>query len=218
MNPQATSKQAILAACRDIVRHDGLQGISIRSAAAASNVAPGTLYHYFPNKESLLVEVTADVWADIFGTHDPANSALGLVDAGHDAACELGEHPFEKCVRSTYAKASAGLARYPGFLTGHQLDLTKLSVADGPDSENVGTANGATVQGKKRMKSFFQEIQEGFLQVLSADDDVLDGVFNEDFSPSDFVGLVTREFLLSLVLGQKDCETLLAVVHRTLYV
>lgn len=213
MNPQATSKQAILAACRDIVRRDGLQGISIRSAAAACKVAPATLYHYFPNKESLLVEVTADVWADIFGTHDPADSVLRLVDAGNDVACEVGEHPFEKCVRSTYARARAGLARYPGFLAGHQLDLTKLSVADGPDSAN----GGAALQGKKRMHSFFLKIQEGFLRVLSADGDVRDGVFSEDFCPSDLVVLVTREFLLSLVLGQKDCETLLAVVHRTLY-
>lgn len=206
MNPQATSKQAILAACRDIVRRDGLRGISIRSAAAACNVAPGTLYHYFPNKESLLVEVAADVWADIFGIHD---SVLSLVDAGQGASPELGTYAFEKCVRSTYAKASAGLARYPGFLSGHQLDLTKLSELDGP--------NGATLQGKKRMQSFFQEIQENFLRVLSVDGGVRDGVFNEDFSPSDFVGLVTRELLLGLVLGQKDCKTLLAIVHRTLY-
>ena len=53
MKPQATSREAILAECRAIVRHQGLSGISVRTVAAAAGVATGTLYHYFPDKRAL---------------------------------------------------------------------------------------------------------------------------------------------------------------------
>ena len=66
MKPQATSREAILAECRAIVRRQGLSGISVRTVAAAAGVATGTLYHYFPDKRALLMAVVADVWCDVF--------------------------------------------------------------------------------------------------------------------------------------------------------
>lgn len=77
MKPQATSTQQILQACRQIVRVQGLGSISIRSAAAASGVAVGTIYHYFPSKEALLLAVTADVWSQIFGLADDEGGQEG---------------------------------------------------------------------------------------------------------------------------------------------
>lgn len=77
MKPQATSTQQILQACRQIVRAQGLGSISIRSAAAASGVAVGTIYHYFPSKEALLLAVTADVWSQIFGLADDEGEQEG---------------------------------------------------------------------------------------------------------------------------------------------
>ena len=55
MNQNLTSKQEILKTCRDIVGHSGLMSLNIRSVAAEANIASGTVYNYFENKDELMV-------------------------------------------------------------------------------------------------------------------------------------------------------------------
>lgn len=78
MNPKATTPEAICAACRAIVQEKGLASISIRSAAKAAGVAPTTIYTYFPNKEALLLAVTASIWQDIFDLDELDEEELGF--------------------------------------------------------------------------------------------------------------------------------------------
>lgn len=54
MNQNVTSKQEILKTCRDIVRQSGLMSLKIRSVAVEENIASGTVYNYFENKDELM--------------------------------------------------------------------------------------------------------------------------------------------------------------------
>ena len=89
MKPQATSREDILAACRRLVREGGLEGVSVRAVATAAGVAPGTLYHYFPDKRALLTAVTADVCREVFDLD--ALPAVGEAPAAAGEAPATGE-------------------------------------------------------------------------------------------------------------------------------
>lgn len=146
MKPQATSTQQILQACRQIVHAQGLGSISIRSAAAASGVAVGTIYHYFPSKEALLLAVTADVWSQIFGLADDEGGQEGQpgyeplsgkegqsareVQPGPEGqpSCEshaesLPARSFVSYVQQMFEGARSRLQQYPGFLGAHAVNL-----------------------------------------------------------------------------------------------
>ena len=51
--PAKTDRQTILATAMDQVARDGINGLAIRSVAAALNLAPNALYRYFANLAGL---------------------------------------------------------------------------------------------------------------------------------------------------------------------
>lgn len=191
MKPPSTSREAILGACREIVRERGLSGISVRSVASACGVAVGTIYHYFPDKEALLLAVTADIWSDVF---DPGNR---LVHADG----------FADYVEGTFDEASRRLSQYPGFLSEHGLGLASIS----------GWSEERMRRGRQRMRSFPSGIRRGLLDVLDVDGRIRPDVWDADLSREDFVEFVTQQLLTLLVLGGRDCRALLGVIKRTLY-
>ena len=69
MNPNITSKEAILQTCRNIVASKGLPALNMRSVAEECHIALGTLYNYYSNKNELLLATIESVWKDIFHTN-----------------------------------------------------------------------------------------------------------------------------------------------------
>lgn len=126
MNRQATSKEAILAQCRELVSQGGPQALNIREIARRCGVAPGCLYNYFPSKGALLAAVTESVWADIFA---PVR--------GQSAG-------FPEFVRSLFESAAANARRYPGFFAAH-------SESFGPG--DIGGARRAMDESMGRVRS-----------------------------------------------------------------
>lgn len=189
MNPRLTSRETILEACRAIVRERGLPGISVRSVASACGVASGTLYNYFPGKDALVLAVTADVWSDILG-----------VDAEGDRP---DERDFALHVERTFQSARAGMARYPGFLPAHVLNLAEERA---PRS-----------QGREMMQSFFGQIESDMLRALEADGRVREDAFAGDLTKEGLADLVTQQLIVLLVLGHEDCKTLVALIRKILY-
>lgn len=114
MNPVITSKDAILQACRKIVAEQGLSALSIRAAAKECGIAPGTLYNYFSDKDSLLLATVESVWKDIF--HQNEFSAPPL--------------PFPDYVAGLFQGILDGAAKYPNFLTAHSLALAGSKKGD----------------------------------------------------------------------------------------
>jgi AcrR family transcriptional regulator len=66
MNPEVTSNEEILKQCRLIAQTSGIQTLDMRSLANAMGVSLGSLYHYFPSKQDLLLASVASIWQDIF--------------------------------------------------------------------------------------------------------------------------------------------------------
>lgn len=113
MQPKATSRPAILAAARDLVRRQGWDTLNIRSLAAACGVSVGTLYHYFDSKAELMAATVESVWQEIFC---PGNG-IRFTDT-------------KTCIVWLFQRLSYGRQQYPGFFTMH---LSRL-----PSSEGTG--------------------------------------------------------------------------------
>lgn len=57
---------AILKAAKDILLTEGYDGLTMRSVALRCNVATGTVYNYFSNKDSLIIQMMMDYWNQYF--------------------------------------------------------------------------------------------------------------------------------------------------------
>ena len=60
-----TSKEAILAVCKEFVKENGLQSLNMRTVAEKCNVSVGSVYNYFPSKADLIAATIQDVWQSI---------------------------------------------------------------------------------------------------------------------------------------------------------
>lgn len=210
MKPQATSREDILAACRRLVREGGLEGVSVRAVATAAGVAPGTLYHYFPDKRALLTAVTADVWREVFDLD--ALPAAGEELAAGDALPAAGEAPaaagekdvgFPGYVRALFSGARLRLAAYPGFAQEHGLDLVAQA--------------GHAEDGRRRMDAFLARVERALLAALARDGRVSGRAFADGLTPEALARVVMRDLLALLVLGSEDCDDLVALLRSVLY-
>lgn len=204
MKPQATSREDILAACRRLVREGGLEGVSVRAVATAAGVAPGTLYHYFPDKRALLTAVTADVWREVFDL-DALPAAGEAPAAVGDAPAAAGEKDvgFPGYVRALFSGARLRLAAYPGFAQAHGLDLVAQA--------------GHAEDGRRRMDAFLARVERALLAALARDGRVSGRAFADGLTPEALARVVMRDLLALLVLGSEDCDELVALLRSVLY-
>lgn len=107
MNPVVTSKEAILLACRTIAAGQGLSALSMRTVAKECGIALGTMYNYFPDKDTLLLATVESVWKDIFHRSNPCGTPLLFPDYAADL----------------FRGILDGAAKYPNFLTAHSLAI-----------------------------------------------------------------------------------------------
>ncbi|NLI20222.1 MAG: TetR/AcrR family transcriptional regulator [Clostridiales bacterium] len=52
----------LLTHAQDIVTAEGTAGLNIRRLATRAGIAPGTVYHYFKDKDTLLLAITENGW------------------------------------------------------------------------------------------------------------------------------------------------------------
>ncbi len=109
INTSITSREAILAACTDLVAEKGLDAVNMRSVAARCGVAVGSVYNYFPSKADLLAAAIQAVWQEIFDTTRE--------DAPPDG--------FAARVAWLFARVRAGAGRYPNFFSSHSITLAR---------------------------------------------------------------------------------------------
>ena len=62
MRQKTTSKEEILDAAMAIALKDGIDQVSIRKLAKECNIAVGSMYNYYPNKEALILAVSEVFW------------------------------------------------------------------------------------------------------------------------------------------------------------
>lgn len=67
MKKAITTKEKILENAKKEARSKGLEKIGMREISSASSVALGTLYNYFPDKESLIIATIFSIWNETIG-------------------------------------------------------------------------------------------------------------------------------------------------------
>lgn len=107
MKTVITSKEAIMQTCREIVAKKGIKGLNMRLVADECHVALGTLYNYYPDKDTLVLAAVESIWKDIFHAGRPHQEDL----------------TFPDYVADIYARIQTGARTYPGFLTGHSVSI-----------------------------------------------------------------------------------------------
>lgn len=115
----ARNARAILRAARDAVADEGI-GASMASIAARADVAVGTLYRHYPDKERLIAAVVEDATRRMV---ERITAAERRVDDGADVGAEL-----DALVREL---AEVHAADRP-FKHGEMLDPDTLSRSDDP--------------------------------------------------------------------------------------
>ena len=67
MRKAITTKEKIRENAKKEARSKGLEKIGMREISSASSVALGTLYNYFPDKESLIIATISSIWNETIG-------------------------------------------------------------------------------------------------------------------------------------------------------
>ena len=65
MNEKITTREEILEHALDISMREGIDKVSIRKLAAECQIAIGSMYNYYPNKQALMTDVSENFWSII---------------------------------------------------------------------------------------------------------------------------------------------------------
>lgn len=60
-------KTAILEAAEDIIKNEGVEGVTIRKITKSIGYSPGIVYHYFANKDEIVHAIFAAVYQQMMG-------------------------------------------------------------------------------------------------------------------------------------------------------
>ena len=118
MNTVVTSREKILAVCRELVADEGLSAVNMRTVAEHCHVALGSLYYYFPSKDDLLIATIESVWADILKLDDLSSSQMN----------------FAGFIAQLTVRIKCGINKYPNFFTAHAMSLSSAGRANGCES------------------------------------------------------------------------------------
>lgn len=70
MKPHVTTKEAILEQAIIIAKREGIEQVNIRKLATACNMAVGSMYNYYANKDALIEDVSKAFWMDLLKDHE----------------------------------------------------------------------------------------------------------------------------------------------------
>ena len=70
MRQKVTSKEQILDAAMEIAICEGVDHVSVRKLASACGIAVGSMYNYYPDKETLIEAVAEQFWGRILSDQE----------------------------------------------------------------------------------------------------------------------------------------------------
>lgn len=157
MNPNITSKEEILAVCRQLAQKEGLSAVTMRNVAAHCGTALGSLYNYFPSKDDLILETITSIWQSIFHFEKPP----------------FQEDNFLSVVAYFEESLDRGATLYPGFFNLHSLSFASGEKEKGRERRDEvfahmkGMMKRTLDQDKKVRKDAFKTMDEtNFIDVV----------------------------------------------------
>ncbi len=182
MNRLATSKEAILAVSRELIKENGWAAISIRAVASRCAVSTGTIYNYYASKADLLADTIESIWREIF-LHPQDETVF------QDVA---------QCIEWIYARLAYGNQRFPGFFSLHSLGFMREERTNG--KKRMMEAWGHILNGlcdvlkkdpKRRADAFDPEFtEEQFADILFSL--ILVSMIRQDYDPTPVLTLVNK--------------------------
>jgi len=107
----AATRARIVEAAADLIHAHGVERTSLDDVMAASGVSKSQLYHYFADKDALVLEVIARQTERVLGAHAPyleTMDSLAALEAWRDAIVRLNEATHGKgCPLGTLASELA---------------------------------------------------------------------------------------------------------------
>ncbi len=169
INPEITSKEAIMQICRKIAARKGLKALNMRAVAGECKIALGTLYNYFADKEELLIATIESLWQDIFRMPTEEENQVPL--------------PFPEYVERLFGNVRERFLEYPDFFTAHSAAIT------GSGKERARNA----------MQHCTGEIRTSLLAALKRDNAVCPSAFGGGLTEEGFVEFVLDNIILLLM-------------------
>lgn len=87
MKKHYTTKEKLLEICKECAKEKGINGFGMRDVAHASGLALGTIYNYFTDKETMIIETLLSIWKDFISCipntesfHDYLERIINIVD------------------------------------------------------------------------------------------------------------------------------------------
>lgn len=122
----ANPRENILAAARLMLTEDGYKAFSMREAARRSGMAVGTLYNYFPSKDSLIAGVMLEDWLCELGKMKEKCAAARDITEGLSALHD-GIGTFSKKYRAVWESCAFGDGFRPEFIRRHRVLVRQLA-------------------------------------------------------------------------------------------
>lgn len=108
---------------------------------------------------------------------------------------------FTDCLSWIFESFQEGCKKYPGFFTLHSMSYAQKDKK----------------KGRQMMEQYFAHIKNGLLIILKKDADVRENVFNDVFTPEEFVDLIFSLVTSMLLQGKSNCGTLVEMTSRCIY-
>ena len=159
INPERTSKEAILQISRKIAAEKGLKALNMRTVAGGCGIALGTLYNYFSDKEELLISTISSLWQDFFH--------LSALDNQKNLL-------FTEYVEKMFLNVRERISEYPDFFTTHSAVIASsgknraLNAMEQCTAEICGTLLAVLREDKAVVTGAFGErlTEEGFVEFV----------------------------------------------------
>lgn len=117
MNKSVTSKEIILEESKKIMRESGPELLGMREIAKRCGISVGSVYNYYPSKESLIADTLEAIWTEIMHGEKDMSKESGFVES----------------ISLLYEKISKGSERYPLFLSTQSMLFEKMDRFEGKD-------------------------------------------------------------------------------------
>ena len=108
---------------------------------------------------------------------------------------------FLESISYLFNRIKIGCENYPSFFSIH----------------SMSAANFNKNKGREVMDIYFKNIKTRLLESLNQDNNVRDGVFNEEFTKTDFIDFTFYNIITLFMKKAESCDFLLELVKRIIY-
>lgn len=121
LNKQSTTEDDILNVAKEYIIKNGFSSFNIRAITKECGISIGTIYNYFPSKNTLIVKTVASIWEDIFQPISNLDEFDNFVDV----------------IKCMYETIENGNTKYSHFFSLHNLNFASENKKEGVEMMNA---------------------------------------------------------------------------------